>query len=246
LRHGPKNSFHDKVFEQEVNNLINITQSHYEAYVALFRDLWSSNCLHRTNYKDALKFGFYELQSARDWYREVTSDVGMHADLAMYWIKVAALLITPIAPHFSEHVYSTVLKNPTSVQSASWPTPSESVDQVILDAGQYMRDTIKTIRDAEIALVRMMNKSKGKKGAAPSFDPKQPKAVRIYVATKFPEWQDTCVDAVQQSYDEKTDKVDDEKVRTLLTEKGLIKDKRVMPFVQVFKVDYILPSSICC
>ena len=35
LRHGPRN-YHDQVFENEVNDLINITQSHYEAYVELF------------------------------------------------------------------------------------------------------------------------------------------------------------------------------------------------------------------
>jgi leucyl-tRNA synthetase len=38
LRHGPRN-YHDQVFENEVNDLINITQSHYEAYVQLFRSL---------------------------------------------------------------------------------------------------------------------------------------------------------------------------------------------------------------
>ena len=32
LRHGPR-TYHDQVFEQEVNDLINITQSHYEVYV---------------------------------------------------------------------------------------------------------------------------------------------------------------------------------------------------------------------
>lgn len=30
-RHGPRTSYHDQVFEQEINELINITQSHYEA-----------------------------------------------------------------------------------------------------------------------------------------------------------------------------------------------------------------------
>lgn len=30
LRHGDK-SYHDKVFEQEINELVNITQSHYAA-----------------------------------------------------------------------------------------------------------------------------------------------------------------------------------------------------------------------
>ncbi|TCD60815.1 cytosolic leucyl tRNA synthetase, partial [Steccherinum ochraceum] len=75
LRTGEKN-YHDTVFEEEVNDLINITKGHYE----------------NTNYKDALKYAFYELQSARDWYREVTSDVGMHAALVKYWIRVSALL----------------------------------------------------------------------------------------------------------------------------------------------------------
>lgn len=30
LRHGEQN-YHDKVFEHEINDLINVTQSHYEA-----------------------------------------------------------------------------------------------------------------------------------------------------------------------------------------------------------------------
>ncbi|KAJ7670528.1 leucine-tRNA ligase [Mycena rosella] len=223
LRHGPKNLYHDLIFEQEVNDLINITQSHYEAM----------------NYKDALKYGFYELQTSRDWYREVTADAGMHADLIMYWIRVAALLITPIAPHFAEHIHSTVLKSPTSVQLALWPTPAAPVDLAVIEAGAYMRGTIKTIRDAEVSLVKMLNKTKakgGKKdGDKPRYDPKEPKSVRIYVATTFPEWQDTCVQVVKESYDATADKVDDAKVRTLLTERGLIKDKRAMPFVQDFK-----------
>lgn len=33
LRRGPRDSYHDKVFEQEINELINITQTHYEVYV---------------------------------------------------------------------------------------------------------------------------------------------------------------------------------------------------------------------
>lgn len=96
-----------------------------------------------------------------------------------------------------------------------------------------MRGTIKTIRDAEATLLKKMSKSKG---GSPAFDPKKPKSVRIYVATAFPEWQDICVEAVKAAYQADADKVDDVKVRELLTEKGLIKDKRVMPFVQAFKV----------
>ena len=36
LRHGPL-TYHDKVFEEEVNDLINITKSHYEKSVHSFQ-----------------------------------------------------------------------------------------------------------------------------------------------------------------------------------------------------------------
>lgn len=192
------------------------------------------------NYKDALKYGFYELQSARDWYREVTSDIGMHSELVTYWIRVAALLVAPIAPHFAEHIYSSILKSPTSIQLALWPTPAEPVDRTLIEAGLYMRGTLKTIRDAEVALVKMMNKNKGKKTGEAPFDPKKPKSVRLFVATSFPEWQDQCVEIIKESYAEEADKVDDAKVKQLLSERNLIKDKRAMPFVQAFKVIFAL------
>lgn len=216
LRTGARN-YHDRVFENEVNDLINITKKYYD-----------DMC-----FKDALKYGFYEIQSARDWYREVTAESGgMHADLVLYWIRVATLLITPVAPHFAEHVWTGVLKEPKSVQLALWPEPSSAVDRSILDAGAYMRGTVKTMRDAELSLLKKMGKNKA--GKVP-YDPKSPKAVRIYVAHSFPEWQDTCVQAIKDAYAEEADKVDDAKVREILTKKGLIKDKRAMPFVQAFK-----------
>ena len=185
----------------------------------------------RTNYKDALKYGFYEMQTARDWYREVTSDIGMHAGLVKYWIRAAVLLVTPIASHFAEHVWSNILDEPKSVQFALWPEPSTPVDRAILQSGQYMRGTIKMIRDAELAMLKKMSKSK-----STPFDPKKPRSVRIYVATTFPEWQNRCVKIVEEAYDAEKEKVDDKKIRELLAKEGLIKDKRAMPFAQLFKV----------
>lgn len=185
-----------------------------------------------TFYKDALKYGFFELQSARDWYREITADAGgMHADLVKNWIEIAALLATPIAPHFTEHLWSTVLGKPQSIQLASWPTPASGVDTAAVEAGNYMRGTIKTIRDAELTLIKKLSR-----GKSSPYDPKKPKSVRVYVASKFPEWQNECVGAVREAYDGETLKVDDVKVREILQLKGLLKDKRAMPFIQLFKV----------
>ena len=157
----------------------------------------------------------------------------MHADLVEWWVRTAALLVCPIAPHFAEHVWSTILKEPQSVQLARWPAPAAAVDRSVLDAAAYMRGTIKTMRDAELSLLKKMNK--GKQGQA-TYDPKRPRAVRIYVTTAFPEWQEQCVQVVKDAYAPEHDKVDDPKVRELLTQRGLIKDKRAMPFVQAFKV----------
>lgn len=159
----------------------------------------------------------------------------MHADPVKYWIEIAALLVTPIAPHFTEHLWSTVLGKPQSIQLALWPTPTSAVDSAAVEAGYYMRGTIKTIRDAELTLIKKLSRGK----SAP-YDPKKPKAVRVYVASKFPQWQNQCVEAVREAYNEETQKVDDTKVREVLQTKGLLKDKRAMPFIQLFKVTAVL------
>jgi leucyl-tRNA synthetase len=54
-------------------------------------------------YRDALKTGFYELQAARDFYREV-SDVP-NGDLLLRFLEVQALLLSPFCPHYCEAVW---------------------------------------------------------------------------------------------------------------------------------------------
>ena len=55
-------------------------------------------------FKEALRTGFFELQSARDKYRELCLE-GLHLDLILRFIRVQALLLSPICPHVSEHVW---------------------------------------------------------------------------------------------------------------------------------------------
>ena len=56
---------------------------------------------------------------------------------------------------------------------------------------------VKSVRDLEILSQRKKNKGKGE-----SFDPSKPKSLKLFVATRFPEWQDFAVGAVKQNYDE--------------------------------------------
>lgn len=89
----PYSKFFDRAFENEMNSLIEQTIAHYEA----------------TNFKSALKTGLFSYQNARGWYRDVTGG-DMHRDLVLRFIETQALLIAPIAPHWSEYIWRDVLK----------------------------------------------------------------------------------------------------------------------------------------
>lgn len=67
-------------------------------------------------FKEALRTGFFELQAARDKYRELTaSEDGMHVDLIFKFIELQALLLSPICPHVAEHIWQ-LLENVSDVQ----------------------------------------------------------------------------------------------------------------------------------
>ncbi|KAK0526349.1 cytosolic leucyl tRNA synthetase [Tilletia horrida] len=215
LRTGPKDNFWDKVFENEINAAIGVTEE----------------CYGKAMYKDAMKFGFYEFQTSRDLYRDATADVKMHVDLVKLWIRTQALLAAPVAPHFAEHLFRTVLGEQGSIQTAAWPKPTQAVDKTVADAAAYVRGQTKTIRDAEILLAK--RKAKGK-DVGIKYEERKPKELRIFVAKSFPAWQDAVVKAVKEHTDEKG-VTNDVKVREALTAHGLLKDKRAMPFVIALK-----------
>ena len=84
-----EHNFHDKVFASEMSTKINQTDDNYSKML----------------FKEALKSGFFELQAARDKYRELCSEGGMHADLVTRYIETQAKLMSPICPHVAEHVW---------------------------------------------------------------------------------------------------------------------------------------------
>lgn len=188
-------------------------------------------------YKEALKGGLYDFENARNWYRLVTSPdnggAGLHRDLVFRWIRSNALLIAPFTPHFSEHILRNILGETSTVQNATFPTPSAPRDSVRLQQVDYMRGVVDNIRSAEAVISR--KKGKGA-SSANAFDPSKPKSARIYVATQFPAWQTKCVELVREAWTESSNTFDDVQLRKLLGEAGLGKDKKVMPFCQSFKV----------
>ncbi|KAK9332090.1 hypothetical protein V1520DRAFT_305060 [Lipomyces starkeyi] len=212
LRTGPKDSFLDRAFENEMNVLVEVTKKNYD----------------NAFYKAALKTGLYDFQAARDYYREATSyDVGMHKDLVLRYIEQQALLLTPIAPHWAEYIWIEVLKKPQSIQFALFPEVSKPVDIGLTAALEYVRSVARSIRETEGANIK-----KQKKGKPTTFDPKKPTKLTIYIALQFPEWQDKYLDLVQDEFDRVSLKFSPD-----LTAKvqKLGDMKRSMPFVNHLK-----------
>jgi len=77
---------------------------------------------------------------------------------------------------------------------------------------------VKTVRDAELTPLKKLGKSKG----GPPLDQKKPRAVRVYVATRFPEWQDVCLQAVKAAWVPETAGVDDAKVHSRTQNRSLL------------------------
>lgn len=194
----------------------------------------------RTFYKEALRTGFYEFETSRNWYREVTAaengGSSMHADLIFEWIRTLALLTQPIIPHFAEFLWRDICQERGSVQEALWPEVDGAENEAVLKQLEYMRGVIGSMRSAEAAVAK--KKSKGKSVA---FDPSKPRSARIVVATAYPAWQSQVMDALKGEYETSQSEdraIDDKNLRAALDKAGLLKDKKAMPFLQTMKVSH--------
>ncbi|KAL5033085.1 hypothetical protein BDV3_000099 [Batrachochytrium dendrobatidis] len=221
-------TWNDKVFASEIDYVINNAEKAYSGMM----------------YRDALKCSFYDLQHARNEYRKATtgqginlanshneSFEGLHKDMIIRFIEVEAVLMAPVTPHWSEHIWSDVLKKSKSIMFEKWPKTSP-VDIGLLAAASYVRELGSKIRSADDTAA----KKRSKKGAKsePVVESDKPKKLHLYIAIEFPEWQEKVVAILQQTWDEATQKLNGQE-KEILAKEGLLQDKRVMPFVALIK-----------
>jgi leucyl-tRNA synthetase len=213
LRSGPKNDFLDALFENEMNFLVHEAREHYEAL----------------EYKLALKSALYEFTSARDFYREASTAAGikMHRDLILQYIELQALLLTVIAPHWSEYIWLEVLHKPSTIQNALYPVVPLA-NASLTAAREYIRTTSSNITSAEAT-----QQKKKAKGKDIGYDLKKPKKLTIYAAAKFPEWQEKYIDLVREAWDPAAKNIDDKALTGKISKMGEM--KKAMPFVQGLK-----------
>ncbi|KAL5334754.1 hypothetical protein BJX70DRAFT_377394 [Aspergillus crustosus] len=213
LRTGPADHFWDKIFDNELNTLAREAKKNYQD----------------TNFKLALKSSLYDLTGARDAYREAATSagVGMHRDVVLRYIELQALLMSPIAPHWSEYIWLEILNKPETIHRALFPdVPEPSAE--LSAATNYVRQTASSILSAEATYVKKLSK-----GKAVNFDPRKSKKITIYAAKKFPSWQEKYIDLVREAFDALSLSIDDKGLNGKVGKLGEV--KKAMPFVQALK-----------
>jgi leucyl-tRNA synthetase len=194
-------NYYDHVFESEINRIINLTAESYEKML----------------YKDVLKYGFFELQIARDNYRELCSESEqMNLRLIKRFIEVQVILLAPICPHVSDYVYQ-FLHPGTTIMNAKWPTAGKDkfqrkkrknlyklfclgkVDQSLIDSCNYLMDTAHDfrLRVKSYKTQQTTGKSKGSKTTQP---PLTPTHATIFVAQSYPSWQTFVINELKQLF----------------------------------------------
>lgn len=208
MRSGEITEFFDVAFEHEMNALVEETYKQYEL----------------TNYKNALKYGLFDFQASRDYYREACGV--MHKDLVLRYIEQQALLLAPIAPHFAEYLYCEVLGKKGTVQTANFPRATKPVNKAVLGSLEYVRTLQRSIREAEGQAL------KKKKGGKPSeIDSSKPVKLTLLISESFPEWQSRCVEIVSELFAQQSLN-DNKKIRERIDPKEM---KRAMPFISILK-----------
>lgn len=190
-KHAQNLDLWDQIFLNAINNAIEKATQNYE----------------EMKYKQALKFGFFELQSIKEDYL-IAKSGQMNPFVLMKFLETQLVLMNPITPHFAQfcwtHYVYPVFKESSNYPRAcvenltkqAWPTASAPFDKVLASRLAYLKDAKSKIRvDIEKA---KLGGAKKKKGPAAPEAPKVLENCTLFVAKEYPEFQKKCLNVLKE------------------------------------------------
>lgn len=219
LRTDTDYSFADRVFENEINIAVAVTEKNYSSMM----------------FREALKSGFFDLQAARDEYRLACGTAGLHKSLITRFMNVQTRLLAPICPHYAEHVWSEILKKDSFVVTAGWPAGA-APDYGLQRANKYVQDAITSFRKV---LQRQTAPPKKQKPGV-KFVPPELNAAVVFTDEEYGGWQRQCLEILQKNFDEDARAFASEPRILALLSESLGEDckkvqKQCMPFIKYKK-----------
>ncbi|SOV12637.1 leucine--tRNA ligase, putative [Plasmodium sp. gorilla clade G2] len=144
FRCGEK-TFNDLIFENEINYLTNKCKESYEKL--LFRDV--------------LKYGFYDMLLKRDTYRMMCDKIHMHKETVNFFIERICIIINPIIPHVTEHIWTYILKKDTFLVKQKWPTLEETNYSIVMHKqNNNLLNVIEIFKKSYDKVINKCNKQK--------------------------------------------------------------------------------------
>ncbi|CRH00910.1 leucine--tRNA ligase, putative [Plasmodium relictum] len=144
FRCGEK-TFNDLIFENEINYLTNKCKESYEKL--LFRDV--------------LKYGFYDMLLKRDTYRIMCDKIHMHKETVNFFIERICIIINPIIPHVTEHIWTYILKKEKFLIKQKWPSNDNTNFSIVMHK-QYnnLLNVVENFRKSYDKVINKSNKQK--------------------------------------------------------------------------------------
>jgi leucyl-tRNA synthetase len=214
MRSGALELMVDKIFDNEINRYVSTCESCYE----------------RMQYREAMIEGWDKLQNARDKYRAMAGPVGLHRDLVRKFIECQTLVIAPFCPHYSEHVWSTLLVNKEGIMAARWPVVG-SVDPLLIRINTYFDKTLSDLRSK-------VDKSRTKKAVS---------GMTVYIAEEFLDWQQAALKCLKSTVDAGTDVTNKDFKKSFMGLPDMVafkaQSKVLMPFTAFTIDDYVVRGA---
>jgi len=150
------------LFDQILTNALNSAITRSEEFYA------------NMAFRQALNLIFFELQGEAQKYELQCADLGPHRDVMRKYLEAVTVMLMPIVPHTSEHLWSTVMGHKDSVMSQLYPVPTAPVDVGLRFASKVIEDVAHEIRTQ----IQKFAKKRGPIDTA-----------FVYVAPTYADWQ---------------------------------------------------------